>query len=290
MPPVAAFLGTVYRPLRASTALRAGPAPRHRRTQGAVLSARRARPGQGDKWAARSGVLSHTITSGARGLLKWIALVLMTGDHVAKVLGDGYIPVVSELGRIAFPLFALVLAYNLAQPGADLLKSVRRLLLWGTLAQPAYGFAFGDWLPFNVLLSFALAAAVIWSIQRRQWTLLGMCVLAAPPLVDYNWAGLILILAAWWRFRLRAVPQVPLQTPLRWTGHRAVRGAALVLSFGPLCWWNGNGWALLALPLAALLTNRDFPIPQTRWAFYLYYVGHLALLAIAGRATALHGA
>ena len=55
----------------------------------------------------------------------------MTGDHVAKVVFDGYVPVVSELGRIAFPLFALVMACNLAQPGADLRKSMRRLALWG---------------------------------------------------------------------------------------------------------------------------------------------------------------
>ncbi|KLD74971.1 conjugal transfer protein [Xanthomonas hyacinthi] len=235
------------------------------------------------------------MTSSARELLKWIALILMTGDHVAKVLDDGYIPVVSELGRIAFPLFALVLAYNLAQPGADVLKSVRRLLLWGTLAQPAYALAFGYWLPFNVLLSFALAAAVIWSIQQRQWTLLGMCVLAAPPLIDYNWTGLVLVLAAWWLFRLRAVPHAPHQTAARnsvrnWSEHRAVRIVVLAASFAPLCGWNGNGWALLALPVAALLANRDFPISRTRWAFYLYYVGHLALLAMLSRTMAVHAA
>lgn len=34
----------------------------------------------------------------------------MTGDHLAKVLAHGYLPIVSELGRVAFPLFALVLA------------------------------------------------------------------------------------------------------------------------------------------------------------------------------------
>jgi len=235
------------------------------------------------------------MTSGARELLKWIALLLMTGDHVAKVLDDGYLPVVSELGRVAFPLFALVMAYNLAQPGADVLKSVRRLLLWGILAQPACGLAFGYWVPFNVLLSFALAAAVIWSIQQRQWTLLGMCVLAAPPLVDYNWAGLILVLAAWWMFRLRAVPQAPREDGTRhgfrhMLEHGYARIAALVVAFGPLCWSNGNGWALLALPAVALLANRDFTIPRTGRAFYIYYVGHLAVLAVLARTMAVHAA
>lgn len=237
--------------------------------------------------------MNDTMTSSARELLKWIAVLLMTGDHVAKTLVHGYIPVVSELGRVAFPLFALVMAYNLAQPGADVLKSVRRLLLWGILAQPAFGLAFGYWWPFNVLLSFALAAAAIWSIQRRQWTLLGMCVLAAPPLVDYNWAGLILVLAAWWVFRLRAMPHATQQSAPQHgfrhaVEHRHARIAILVLAFGPLCWWNGNGWALLALPVVALLANRDFPIPRTRWAFYIYYVGHLALLAVLVRTLAVH--
>ncbi|WP_337249424.1 TraX family protein [Xanthomonas translucens] len=67
---------------------------------------------QGVHLAARSGVLNDTMTSSAGELLNWMALLLMTGDHVAKLLGDGCFPVVSELGRIAFPLFALVLAYT----------------------------------------------------------------------------------------------------------------------------------------------------------------------------------
>ncbi|RXY87917.1 conjugal transfer protein, partial [Salmonella sp. 3DZ2-4SM] len=36
-----------------------------------------------------------TLGSGARELLKWIALLAMTGDHVAKVVFGGYVPVVS---------------------------------------------------------------------------------------------------------------------------------------------------------------------------------------------------
>lgn len=254
-----------------------------------LIQARR-KAGAGDVRPARSGVLNYTITSGARELLKWIAVVLMTGDHVAKVLGNGYIPVVSELGRIAFPLFALVLAYNLAQPGADLLKSVRRLLLWGVIAQPAWGLAFGHWLPFNVLFSFALAAAVIWSIQRHEWVLLGMCAVAAPALVEYNWTGLILVVAAWWLFTSPAAQQRPLaastQDLREARARRGARIALLVLAFGPLCWLNGNGWALLALPIVALLAKRSVPVPRTRWAFYLYYVGHLALLAAVGAAIA----
>lgn len=74
------------------------------------------------------------MTSGGREFLKWLAAVFMTGDHALKILGLGYVPGIAELGRVAFPLFALVLAYNLAKPNADIEKSVKRLFLWGIIA------------------------------------------------------------------------------------------------------------------------------------------------------------
>ena len=69
----------------------------------------------------------------------------MTGDHVARAFFAGYVPVLTELGRIAFPVFAFVMTYNLAQPGADVAKSVRRLMIWGLIAQPTHAVLFGHW-------------------------------------------------------------------------------------------------------------------------------------------------
>ncbi|TKW70533.1 MAG: conjugal transfer protein, partial [Bradyrhizobium icense] len=112
------------------------------------------------------------MTSSAREVLKWLAVVLMTCDHAAKVIYGGYVPGLSEAGRVAFPLFALVMAYNLAQPGADAVKSVRRLGMWGLIAQPAHALAFGYWLPLNILLTFALCAAAIYAAGQRRWFVL----------------------------------------------------------------------------------------------------------------------
>ncbi|UNU12603.1 TraX family protein [Xanthomonas translucens] len=206
------------------------------------------------------------MTSGGRELLKWLAVVLMTGDHAIKVLGLVYVPVVSEFGRVAFPVFALVMAYNLAQPGADVAKSVRRLALWGVAATPAAYLAFGQLLPLNVLLTFALAAACVLCIERRLWVALVLLLAPAPLLVDYQWSGVLLILAAWNEFKHGRGREVPF--------------LLLMAAMGLLCLYNGNGWALLAAPLC-LLAIFDPPIPRTRWAFYGYYVGHLAALGIA---------
>lgn len=52
-----------------------------------------------------------------------------------------------------------------------------------------------------------------------------------------------------------------------------------LLAIGLLCLYNGNGWALLALPVVAL-GHLPVKVPRTRWAFYGYYVGHLVLLSL----------
>ncbi|MCL1497892.1 conjugal transfer protein [Xanthomonas nasturtii] len=208
------------------------------------------------------------MTSGGRELLKWLAAVFMTGDHALKILGLGYVPVVAELGRVAFPLFALVLAYNLAQPNADIEKSVKRLFLWGLIATPVVAIAFQRVFPLNVLLSFALAAVCILAIERRRWAFLALCALLVPAAVDYRWAGLAIVLGGWvfwrnpWQWRLSKRLSAPLLLGLP------------VLS---LCIINANVWALLALPLL-MIARMNIPIARTRRAFYVYYVGHLMVL------------
>lgn len=220
------------------------------------------------------------MTSGAREALKWLAVLLMTGDHVAKVFFGGYLPVVSELGRIAFPVFALVMAYNLAQPGADLGKSVRRLALWAAIAQPAHALAFGYWLPLNVLASFALAASVVWAIRAGRWWLVAALAGPLPLIVDYQWSGIAVVVSAWLWFGRHGRRMNWLVGSWDWSRQRlyAVLPIWVWISLALLCWYNGNGWALLALPVVAL-GDLPWSVPRTRWAFYGYYVGHLALLA-----------
>jgi hypothetical protein len=201
----------------------------------------------------RTSTFSISLGSGARELLKWIALLAMTGDHVAKVVFGGYVPVVTELGRIALPLFALVMACNLAQPGADLRKSMRRLALWGVIAQPLHALVFGSWLPLNILLTFALAAVAVHALANNRPLLLLLAAGVLPMLVDY-----------WIAFRHRAW----------WT---------LLIALAAVCWANRNGWAVLAVPVVLLAARVQWQLPRWRWMFYGYYVGHLLVLAVVAR-------
>ncbi len=202
------------------------------------------------------------MTSSAREVLKWLAVILMTGDHVAKVIYGGYVPGLSEAGRMAFPLFALVMAYNLAQPGADVVKSVRRLAMWGVIAQPVHALVFGYWLPLNILLTFALCAAAVYAASQRRWVVLVFAAAVLPAFVDYQWSGVVFVLLAW-------------------LGFRSGRPLLTLAAFAPLCAFNGNAWALAAIPVAVGLSGVSWPIQRGRWAFYGYYVCHLACLGLA---------
>jgi len=68
------------------------------------------------------------ISNGALEGLKYLALLFMIGDHVNKYLFNATLPGLFELGRLAMPLFGIVMAYNLARPGiAD--PHIKRLLI-----------------------------------------------------------------------------------------------------------------------------------------------------------------
>ena len=202
------------------------------------------------------------MTSGGRELAKWLALVLMTGDHVNKVLFAGALPWLTELARVCLPIFAVVLVYNLANasPGATA-RAFLRLVLAGLVVQPLHALAFGYWLPLNVLLTLALGIYIC-STQSLWGALLAWSVLGF--FVDFQWAGPAIMLAACCWFRRPG-----------W-----VTAGYVLAAFAALCWWNGNAWALLALPILWALGRVDVPIPRVRWLFLAYYVGHLAVLAV----------
>lgn len=202
------------------------------------------------------------MTSFAREWLKWTALVLMTGDHVNKVLLHDSQPWLSEAARAVFPIFALILVYNLHahRDPAALRRAMQRLALAALIAQPFHAWAFGYWLPFNVL-------ATLWLGLRIMQAPLHVGVLLfvfGGYFVDYQWFGLGVILGAAYMLRNSDT----------WHG-------PAVLGFSVTALWaiNGNAWAVLALLLVWLLRNAQGEFPRGRWTFLAYYVGHLGLLA-----------
>jgi hypothetical protein len=203
------------------------------------------------------------MTSGGREVLKWIALVLMTGDHVNKVLLHGSEPWLTDLARVVFPIFAFVLAWNVERHpdrrAAD--RSIGRLFVAALLVQPFHALAFGYWLPVNILATLACGLLVARTRSPAVVVLVG---LVAGSVVDYAWAGVLVVMAS-----------VMLARDPESLASRGLYAVALVC----LCWFIGIAWALLALPLLAIGGRLPVTIPRWRWTFLGYYAVHLAVLA-----------
>lgn len=210
--------------------------------------------------------------SGSLEALKWIALLCMVGDHVNDSLFGRELPLLSEAGRIAFPLFAYVLGVNLARQDTQWSQTyrrmVRRLLVFAIVSMPFSVLAFAryDLLPLNILFSFAAATGLVWCIRRNDIlaSIIGSAVfLAAGALCEFSWPGLMLVVAAW---AFRAHPG-------------AVAGTVALLCLASLWFVNDNFYALLAVPVIVLVVLAKPRVPRVRWLFYVFYPAHLAVLA-----------
>jgi TraX protein len=214
------------------------------------------------------------IADGTLEALKWIALLLMTGDHVNKYLLNGTSPALFAAGRIAMPLFVFVLAVNLARPemlarGAYL-RTMQRLAVFGVLAIPAFltlGGPSATWFPLNILFTLLAITASLYLIEQgtaRSNTAAALVFLIAGSNVEFWWLALALGLAVWHYCKQ------PSWTPI----------AFVLTSLSGLWFINGNLWALAAVPVVIASYFIRMDVPRLRWFFYGYYPLHLFALAL----------
>ena len=220
--------------------------------------------------------------------VKLAAATFMLVDHVNTVLLKSGVLLMWRFGRIAFPLFCVVLACHLAR-GADPRRYAALLLVLAIPTQLAFGAAFGGELGnvlFTLAAGAALAGALIGADAKLQHRVLaaGALVVFAWPLrartgVDFGLGGMLL----------------PAAITLTLAGSRAHGLWVAVLLFG----LNTGGWrppaeaywpaaardaafAVLGgaavLALAATLQGRSRFLP--RYALHVFYPGHLAALAL----------
>jgi hypothetical protein len=214
------------------------------------------------------------VPSGTVEAVKWLALLLMTGDHVNKFLYLGTLPALTEAGRLAFPLFAAVFAYNLARPEAvsrGIYKRVMaRTALAGAIATVPYfaldaGYFPGGWWPLNVMFTLLVIAACARMLETRKAA--GYIAAIAMVALVGRWPeffleGIGFGLAVWWYCKRPSI-------------YPALAVAVCCLA---LRHTNGNLWALAALPVLIAAQYADLRVPRIRWVFYAFYPAHLAAL------------
>ena len=221
------------------------------------------------------------ISNNSLTAMKIMGIAAMLVDHFNTFVNPEYNRVLFEIGRTAFPLFALVLGYNLARVPADKMPRIMlRLLIFGALATPIYnvlGEGLLHWWPLNILFTLCLATTIIfflslpsdnrWTVPARMAAILLFA--AAGCLVDYLWIGPALVIAIWRLFSGRYEPE-----------HIALHAVLIGVVMGLLCLMNGSLATLLAVPivLLSITAYRNIRLPRMKWFFYWFYPGHLAAL------------
>lgn len=212
------------------------------------------------------------ISDGTLEGMKWLAIVLMTLDHFNKYILHESSELLFELGRIAMPLFAFIMAYNLARPGAlarnSYQRATKRLALFGVLAVPAciaLGGLLMGWWPLNILFMLLTTVTALLLIEQGRNATAAFVVIAGGFMVEFWWPAIGFTVAAW------AYCKRP-----SWFALLAAIGCCLALA--PI---NNNFCALLALPIIFAASKLSLKLPRSKWYFfYSYYPAHLYAILI----------
>jgi hypothetical protein len=184
---------------------------------------------------------------------------------------------------MAFPLFGIVLAYNLARvrshDRAVYVRVLTRLLVCGAIASIPFivlgGLGFGWW-PLNCMFTLAVAVCLMGVIEARRpfWKTKAAAVfLLGGAMVEFWWPGVALCVGAWWYCR------------------HPTGGALLLWLAGTagLTVINGNWWACVSfVVLAVMAYGVRITIPRASRFFYLYYPAHLTALVLWGFKIPVH--
>jgi hypothetical protein len=220
-----------------------------------------------------------------RAVLKWIAIITMTIDHIGVYWIDPGIwnDAFRSVGRIAFVLFAFLVAEGFRH-SRNVIKYALRLTAYAVVVEAAiigYGFVSGIDLmfTFNVFwpLTFGLWLLIALTKEHPAWRLLCIPILLFTVFVryPYHWYGLALILlfglldrkkALWLTLGVLAIHLIFIDTP--WFD-------APLAIYPPIQYFG-----FLALPLILLYNGQKGK--DSKWFFYLYYPAHLAVIYLIG--------
>lgn len=207
-------------------------------------------------------------------------MLSMVIDHIGAVLLP---PDVAQplrfIGRIAWPLFAFLMAYNVAVRGHDPRRYLRPLLLWGLIAQLPHYLALGRFV-VSILGTLFLAACALTLLQRAGVApgtgpapasrlapaylvsgLVGVFLLSS--VVEYGPMGVALVLTLWWA--------VGSGSPQAWL----LAAVATALVNYPWANWPA---ALIALPIMFLVGRSRLRLPRSGWLPWLFYPAQLLIL------------
>jgi hypothetical protein len=213
--------------------------------------------------------------------LKLIAACAMFVDHAGHVFFPAAI-YMRCLGRIAFPIFAFMIAEGYIKT-----KNVGwylfRLLIFSLIAQLPFSLMLGnyDTIQLNVIFTLLLGLASIFSIEHGNRSI----AFAAPLLfaliaefagMDHGAFGVFMVIAFFYTRQTKSVRNTAVSILI------VLFSASYLLRYG----FNNYAWIIilfyfLPLPLISLYNGkRGIANPFTRWFFYVFYPVHMLFLVI----------
>jgi hypothetical protein len=210
-----------------------------------------------------------------REILKWIAIITMTIDHVGAVLFPEF-EVLRLIGRLSFPIFAYLLILGLENT-RNARNYFTRLFIFALISQVPFYLAIGiePLEHLNIFFTLSFGLMFVYFFKKNSIIAFFPIVLSILLNFDYSIYGITLIGCMYIL-----------------TGNTKLGTILLVLLNGLfLVPWNSQFLSLLALPLIILHQNsllttpkdidKEFKIPVWRkYFFYVYYPLHLTILYI----------
>jgi hypothetical protein len=120
--------------------------------------------------ARRPPVPRHAAVPSFAGLevAKWTALVTMAIDHYGKIVEPDLYVETHAIGRLSFPLFAMIVGARLALRPQLAGRYARRLLPWALVSQPIYVMVGRPWGTGNILFTLLLGVGATVLVERLQ--------------------------------------------------------------------------------------------------------------------------
>lgn len=215
-------------------------------------------------------------------LVKWLAILCMVADHL-RFLWPSAVGLFI-VGRLAFPLFCLAIAVNVARARRIQVRYLGWMLAFAVLSEGPYRWLEADTQTFSVIPTLSLGLLVAWGVQHS-WACARLAGL-----------GAVLTGALYSQQLMYGLPGVLL--PAGWLMARRLGGftwllPCLLAVAGNLTnsWLRGHllapitlltmAAALLAIPVGCLLLRIDhWRVPAVRRWGYLFYPVHLVVIKV----------
>ena len=211
--------------------------------------------------------------------LKIIAIIAMTIDHIGMALFPS-IRILRIIGRIAFPIFAYMIAEGFVHT-KNRVRYLLSLLFVGVVCQAVY-FVVTKSLYANIILAFAVSVAVMLCIEnyRKKSNILSATALIACAIAVVLALTVLPTYVKGFRFDYGAAGiLLPVMIYLMPTKREKILCLAIMLivisSYSARTQW----YCLISVPLLALYNGERGKL-KLKYLFYIFYPVHLGVIYI----------